>query len=241
VPEPSPAHLRRRKWLGVGIALASAAGLLYLSVPRTVAAFLALPGDRVFERVQRGETVSLAEVQTLAESRRRAVRWADWPSAWSDLGYAEHEIAYRRSRDSGHIEPALIDRALAATQQALAHAPLESEGWGRLALLRYVSRGETEAAAKAFGMALLTGPVRPKQVSYRLDLAFRLWPRLSSDDRALVARYARTSWRYAYEQIVATADTPARIGIMRAIYAPDPAILTSFEALLARRQKTVKP
>lgn len=239
--ETAPARISGRKWTAVLVALASAAGILYLSIPRMVAAFFALPGDSVFERVQRGEAVSLDDVRTLATSRQRAVLWADWPSEWSDLGYAEHEIAYRERGPDGRLDPKLVDRALAATEHALAHAPLDSEAWGRLALLRYVMAGPTDAAAKAFGMALLTGPVRPKQVGYRLDLAFRLWQRLSPDDRDLVARYARISWRYAYDQIVDTANTPARLGIMRAIFAPDPSILASFEELHARREKARKP
>ena len=239
--ETAPARVSRRRWPAVVVALGSAAGLLYLSIPRTVAAFFALPGDSVFEHVQRGEAVSLKDIGTLATSRQRAVLWADWPRAWSDLGYAEHEIAYRERAADGRLDPKLVDRAVAATEQALARAPLDSEAWGRLALLRYVTAGPTDSAAKAFGMALLTGPVRPKQVGYRLDLAFRLWQRLSPDDRNLVARYARISWRYAYDQILDTANTPVRLGIMRAIYAPDPSILASFEALLVRRENARKP
>ena len=240
MPGSRSTHIGLRKWLAVVVALACATGVLYLSIPRTVAAFLALPGNPVFSRVQRGEPVLLEDVQTLAASRHRVVVWADWPSAWSELAYAEHEIAYRQRQTDGRLEPRLVERALAATEHALAHSPSESEGWGRLALLRYVMAGPTDAAGKAFAMALLTGPVRPKQVGYRLDLAFRLWPRLSSDDRDLVARFARISWRYAYEEILAIADTPARVGIMRAIYASDPSILATFESLLARRAQTPK-
>ena len=44
-----------------------------------------------------------------------------------------------------------------------------------------------------------------------------------------------------YDQIVDTANTPARLGIIRAIYAPDPSTLASFEELLARREKARKP
>lgn len=234
------AHARRRKWLAVAVAVCGATGMLYLSIPRMAAAFLGLPGNPVFSRVQRGGAVSLAEVETLAASRHRVVLWADWPSAWSELAYAEHEIAYRQRQPNGRLETRLVDRALAATEHALAHAPLDSESWGRLALLRYQVAGPTDAAAKAFAMALLTGPVRPKQVGYRLDLAFRLWPRLTSDDRGLVSRYAQISWRYAYNDIVSVANTPIRIGIMRAIYASDPSILASFESLLAQRAQPPK-
>ena len=149
------AHISRRKWATVVVALASAAGLLYLSIPRTVAAFFALPGDSVFERVQRGEAVSLEDVRTLATSRQRAVLWADWPSEWSDLGYAEHEIAYRERGPDGRLDPKLLDRAVAATEHALAHAPLESEAWGRLALLRYVMAGPDAAASAADALSAL--------------------------------------------------------------------------------------
>lgn len=234
-------HIGYRKWLTVLVALGSAVGLLYLSIPRTVAAFLALPGNSVFAHVQRGDKVSLADVRKLATSRRKALKWVDSPRDWAELGYAEHEIAYRLRGQDGRLAPKLVDRALAATEHALARAPLDSESWSRLAALHYIIAGPTDAAAKAFGMALLTGPVRPKQVGYRLDLAFRLWPRLTPDERDLVARYAYISWRYAYDQIVAVANTPARIGIMRAIYAPDPSILANFEWRLARRNATHKP
>ena len=55
-----------------------------------------------------------------------------------------------------------------------------------------------------------------------------------------MARFARISWRYAYDEILAIADTPARVGIMRAIYASDPSILATFESLLARRAQAPK-
>lgn len=225
-------------WLAVALAALTGCGLLYLAVPRTVAAFLALPGDAVMKKVQAGDPIGAEEARTLALSRHNALAWTPSPSAWSELAYAELWMAYDRRPEAGPSpDPELFKRALRSTERALRGSPTDSEAWMRLAFLRLADGGDAVPAGRALAMAFLTGRVRPKQVAYRLDLAFRLWPVLTADDRRLVMRFLRESWRHGYAQILDAANTPARIGIVRAAFAGDPAILATFEALNARRHK----
>jgi hypothetical protein len=81
----------------LGIALSIA--LLALTVPRTMAAFLALPGDYVLSRIQDGRAVTPAQLDTLAASRKRALEWVASALLYTDLRLAELMLAKMGDRD----------------------------------------------------------------------------------------------------------------------------------------------
>jgi hypothetical protein len=81
----------------LGIALSIA--LLGLTVPRTMAAFLALPGDHVLWRIQDGRAVTPAQLDTLAASRKRALEWVASALLYTDLHLAERMLAKKDDRD----------------------------------------------------------------------------------------------------------------------------------------------
>ena len=227
-------------WLAVGLSAGCAAGLLYLAVPRAVAALLALPGNPAGLQMQTQGSIDPQAAGVLRATRQRYLLWANSPRAWAQLGYAQRTLAYTRPGPDRRPDPQMLERAAASYEKALGASPADPTAWSNLAFLRYALSGPTASATAAFSMALLTGPVMIRQTAFRLDLAFRLWPSLSAEDRRLVMQVIRTGWLHVRDDIVGLADSPARAGIVRAALISDAEALAAFEALHAKRPKPAR-
>ncbi len=73
---------------GPPLPLLLAVGLLYLGAPRTIAAFVSLPGDYPLEQIQIRESVSTRNLETLIISRERALAWVEAGRVQTDLALA---------------------------------------------------------------------------------------------------------------------------------------------------------
>lgn len=75
---------------GAGVAFVAAASflLLYLAIPRTVSAFLALPERQLLVDIRAGREIETRALEVLVNSRRRASGWVDSGRIWSDLALA---------------------------------------------------------------------------------------------------------------------------------------------------------
>ena len=99
-----------------------AVGLLYLGVPRTIAAFVSLPGDYWLEQIQIRESVSARNLETLIISRERALAWVEAGRVLTDLALAQLMLADASGEDGGY-DQAGVARAIESLRVGLARAP----------------------------------------------------------------------------------------------------------------------
>ena len=207
------------------------AGLLYLALPRTVAAILMLPGDPVLERMQKREPVDKKDLEILVRSRKRALDWVDSGRVHTDLGLAQLLLA-REMESARAFDRALAHDAVASLRAGLALTPSSPHAWARLAYAEYVADGPSPTVAQALDMSLRTAPFEPRLTQVRVELALLAWPFLTTPTRRLVDDEIRRAWRQARPGLVAIARHSGRDDVVRAALSGDPAALSEFKERL---------
>lgn len=231
----APAVSRGRRAAAAVLALALAVPLLGLAAPRMMAALGALPHKAVVDAVKRRQPVGSAALE----------------QAWAGLGavpFAElyPEIRLDRSLIGLNLlalpdvapERAAAIRAasIADLRGALADQPLSPFAWLRLAHLQLPV--DQAAALAALRLSTTLAVYEPRLFFSRLDLWFRLWPRLTDDDRRLVERQLVLAWRDDPAALSRLAQRHRMLFAVRRLLeraVPDPAELDSHFPVPVRR------
>src|SRR4051794_24839324 len=168
-----------REYVMIGIA---GLALLALALPQLVVALTHLPGDRVLFALRYGGSVSQDALAGLAENRAGTLGW--WPTAdaWRERAAAAFELAMRR-RAEGVPDPVHIAIADEAGRQALARAPIDPQGWLRLAWLAWLDRDDAEQAAALLKVSVASGRYAPEIEAERVRLILAIWSKLDGDTR----------------------------------------------------------
>lgn len=140
--------------------------LLFLALPRLLAAWWALPGDPYRVEVVvagltgRGEELPL---EAFLESRRRALWWTPGDGRlWQELGF-------------GLWQAGDLEAARGAFEEALRHRPVDGLSWFALAKLDHLAGRDREAVA-ALRLSLWTAPNHQALTWPRLLLMVELGP-----------------------------------------------------------------
>ncbi len=210
------------------------AGLLYLALPRTVAAVLMLPGDPVIVRLQERQAVEPAALEILIRSRRRALAWVRSGRALTDLGLARLVLARAAADggDDGGFDRGEAGAALAALEAGLRLAPANAHAWARLAYARLVVDGPSPALARALAMSFRAAPYAPRLVLVRVELALRAWPFLTTPERLPAGDEMRRAWRHHAAALVELARHSGRADVVGAALAGDRAARAELERRL---------
>ncbi len=216
--------------------LLMAVGLLYLGAPRTIAAFVSLPGDYLLERIQTRERVSTKNLETLIISRERALAWVEAGRVQTDLGFAQQVLA-KASGEDGAYERAGLARAIESLRAGLARAPARPYPWTRLAFLELVAGGASPALAKPLEMALITARYEPRLLFARLENCLIAWPYFDSDAREMVFEQVRIAWHSSPDRLAELALLWWRMDVVRAALRASPLDLEAFEKRLHGREK----
>ena len=213
-----------------------AVGLLYLGAPRTIAAFVSLPGDYVLERIQIRESMSARNLETLIISRERALAWVEAGRIQTDLALAQLVLA-KASGEDGAYDQAEVARAIESLRAGLARAPARPYAWTRLALAELEAGGPSPEVAKPLEMALITARYVPHLLFVRLELCLVAWPYFDSDARDLVFQQVRIAWRRWPDRMVDLALITERLDVVRTALLISPLELEAFETRLRRREE----
>ncbi len=213
-----------------------AVGLLYLGAPRTIAAFVSLPGDYWLEQIQIRESVSARDLEILIVSRERALAWVEAGRVQTDLAFAQLVLA-EVSGEDGAYDRAGMARAIGSLRAGLAKAPARPYAWTRLALAELEAAGRpSPALAKPLEMALITARYTPRLLFVRLHLCLIAWPYFDSDAREMVFQQVRIAWRMSPERLVDLA-LMERLDVVRKALLISPLELEAFEQHLQRREE----
>lgn len=205
--------------------------VLYLGLPRTIAAFALLPGNQTLRLIQNGETVKREKLEALVESRKLALAWVDSGRTWSDLALAQLLLAEPRN-GGGKPRQELVDQALASLDLALRAAPANPHAWTRLAYADLLTRGPSRSVSAALAMSILTARYEPDLMFARLELSLGAWRYFPLQDRDLVLDQVRLAWRRSPERLVELAKRTGEIAAIRVALAAAPADLAAFERRL---------
>ena len=213
-----------------------AVGLLYLGAPRTIAAFVSLPGDYVLEQIQIRESVSTRNLEILIISRERALAWVEAGRVQTDLALAQLVLA-EASGEDGAYDQAGVARAIESLRAGLARAPARPYAWTRLALAELVAGGPSPEVATPLEMALITARYAPRLLFIRLELCLIAWPYFDSDARDLVFQQVRIAWHKSPDRLVELALLMERLDVVRTALLISPLELEAFEKRLQRSEE----
>ena len=217
-----------RKATAALLSLFVGAVLLYLAAPRTIAAFVMLPGNQALRDVQEQRPLADEDVATLAASRERALSWAESGRTWSDLALVQLLEAFAGGALDRPNEER-VEQAIASLKEALRLAPANPYAWTRLAYAEVLTAQSSPAVVAALRMAILTATHEPRLVLPRLELCLIMWRHFELEDRDLVLRQARLAWRADPDRLVQLARRWNRLGVVRAALAASPRDLAKFE------------
>lgn len=224
-------RIKPQQAVAVLAALAFAGTLLVLSVPRTIGALSALPGDRILRQIQRGETVDAAALGTLISSRERASAWRRRGGDHADMALGNLVLAtLNAERDGPDPEP--IRLAVRSLKASLALTPVNPHAWSRLAYAQILRDGPSADVAASIRMSVYLGPHETDLVFSRLRLSFVAWSHLTEEDRELVARQIRFAWKISDEELALLAMATGRYKEIRLALLETPEILADFENVL---------
>ena len=209
----------------IGIALLLGVSILWLGVPRLVAAFLLLPGDGTVKRIQAKMPVTEKKLAELVSSRENALEWVTSGRLRTDLALGRLMLG----RGEGQIPSSQINQSIRDLKAGLAVAPANPYAWARLAVAEQLAGGPSTSVASALVMSVVTGPYEPDLIPLRLDLGFQNWRHLSSRDRDLVRQQIRFGWVRSKKRILEMSRDPRSLAIIRAALVRNPGSLAAFE------------
>ena len=215
------------------LAFVVGAGLLYLALPRTIAAIVKLPGRPVLARIQDRKPVDAEDLATLITARRGALYWADSGRDHAVLGLAQLLLARGSERASGY-DQRVVEDAIGSLRDGLALAPASPHAWARLAYAELVANGPSATVATALDMSLRTAPFEPRLLRVRVELSLHAWPYLTAEVRRLVHEQIRQAWRQSRSQLIVIARYTGRENVVRRALSEHPADRAEFEQLLRR-------
>jgi hypothetical protein len=183
-----------RRWFLVFAALASAAALLLLAVPRLQASLEFLPVDTAIKRYFREGEVPSAQLDALKARTRGAIaihphyRYHD---ALSLLNY----LQAIDERGKPWLQRPALRRAVSAGLASTARAPAQPRTWLRIARARSVLGDDPAEIAAALELSILAGRVEPSLLLPRLELGYAHLDRLAPDTVDLLRDQTLLAWR----------------------------------------------
>lgn len=220
-------------YLAIILAVVGAVVLLYLGVPRTIAAFVMLPGNEPLRDYGDGKAIDRDQLETIIESRQEALAWVDDGHTWSELALGQLLLAARPEK-GGPLDSELVDRAIDSLRSGLTQAPTDTYAWTRLAYAELLARGASQTVSSALVMSMRTGRYQPQLTLFRLKLCLAVWPHFAVKDYLLVLDQVRLAWRRWRKDVVEIARATGRPDVIRAALAQTPRDLAEFERRLGR-------
>jgi hypothetical protein len=169
--------------------------LLWLAVPRFLAAALTGPYDQTFRDLAATSgrpdlMVPANQVAAALKSRENALKWDENGRTRAELGALELLLAGLIGYETPQGRR-LLDLAIENHRLALARDPAQPFAWARFVRAEFARHGVTPGLAPLLRMAIRTAPREPALVLDRVDVAFYAWESLDNTTRELVLEQVR--------------------------------------------------
>lgn len=206
--------------------------LVWLAVPRTIAAALRAPHDATVRALGDYRPPGLAAILEAVEAHRAALTWRDSAVARSQL--ATLILALERTAGATSREgEALAGRAARNWRRSLAMAPGQRYGWTSLIQAQAVANDGADFH-RPFAMALATGRVDPVLVPARIEVALALWPTLDDATRTAMRDQIALAARHIPADLATIARRRFALKQVRDALAEQPALRQRFDQAYLR-------
>ena len=198
--------------LYVPLLLAGFAFVLFVfSAPNLIADFILLGGNPVHEALLAGDPVSDAQLSAFLQSREKAALW-----------HASNAMPAPRPD---------LEQALAWQMKALSLSPADTYGWSRLAYIRILTEGLSEAAAEAFMHSIEAAPYEPRLMISRINMAVLLGNKLTPDIKEQIPQMIRETWVLFPKELAQSAQQGHFISAVDAALKDNPETLAKWKHL----------
>ena len=226
----------------LGPALVSAAlgvALLWLAVPRTVAAWASIDAQPALEKLQSGKLPTDAELSLGTDGLRRAIGWVPSARRLTDLALLELEQALRLPADAP-TRAALLAQAERDVVEGLVANPVNGFAWLRLAVLRELRAAPPRLIAAALVQSLDMAPNMRKLWLPRAAMFLSYWAFLNEDERPSMRAQLRTIWvtdKALRIPLLQEADRQGKTLLIAWALGDDPEAFAEFQKLIASLPK----
>lgn len=168
------------------------AGIVLVAVGfRHTAAYTAMgAGDMTMLALKSGQTPSIRAMRSAVAGRENALTWMYFAQPLADNASLYYELA-NRSRDSGKVRDALLDRSQTLHRNALSVGPARPYEWLRLALIQYRRDPQAARLIPLLRLSYRTAPAEPQLALERIKLVYAVRSMIDDDIRAGVERDIR--------------------------------------------------
>jgi hypothetical protein len=221
--------------LAAGLALGLGVLLLWLALPRLMAAAWLALRDPVIHKMNSEAPVAHAELFGLIASRELALSWALDRETQAELGTALAELAFREE-PAAAARKAALERAVRALEAGLAAAPGSPKDWMQLGYLLLLLEGDpNRKAAEALLLSIRTGPFQtPELLQRRLFWSLAHWAFYDREERREIGDQIRLAWRVAPGELADLAlQAPDFVDPIASALAEAPGARAQFVAALA--------
>ena len=217
------------------LAVAAALGVLtlYFGVPRTVAAFVLLPGDRPLQALQNGRVPPAQALANIVGTRTAGAHWIEQGQLYSDRALVRLVEAEQAAKGESPSKDKL-EAVAGDLVRGLSLAPVNPHAWARLSYVRYLEK-DLPGVASTLRMSFLTGPYEPEITFPRLRLALAAYSNFLTEERELTKRQIRFAWLLSRDEVVELALLSQRILVFRLALVNQPQDLAIFDAMLKER------
>jgi hypothetical protein len=212
--------------------LIAGVSLLYLGVPRFIAAVVTLPSGPILNKIQTNRTVDAKALDIFIKSQKRGLQWNESARRWTDLGLAQIILANDAGNENSRI--ALLDKAEESLVRGLSLGPSNAFAWTRLAYIDMARNGLSATVTRKLRLAVAKAPYDRRLVFARLRLCFLNWTQFDEADRPMVLEQTRFAWNIDHGRLVSRAVKLGRIGLVRAALFANPDDIGQFETLLKK-------
>lgn len=210
------------------------AGILYFAIPRTGAAFAALNGAWIADRLVADVKPSDDDIRKLALSRNNAQLWSNDPEYARHLALAYQEMAKRASPDQ---RKSLVQASHDATFRELTMRPMNGIAWWRLGKASYnLAGGPSRKTASYQWRSVQMAPNIMIMMPVRLNSILLNWFYFEPEARKGMQDQFAAAWRWNRPSVLKIAENRLHRSVIRAVMAADPALLQEYEARLAREE-----
>lgn len=232
-----PARIRRFTPALLSAALGLA--LLWLAVPRTVAAWATLDAQPALEKLQSGKLPTDAELSLGVAGLRRAIGWVPSARRLTDLALLEFEQALRLPADAS-ARAALLAQSERDLVEGLAANPVNGFAWLRLAAVRELREAPPRQIAAALVQSLDMAPNMRKLWLPRAAMFLSYWPLLNEDELPAMRAQLRTIWvtdKALRIPLLQEADRRGKTLLIAWALGDDPEAFAEFQRLVATLPK----
>ncbi len=211
--------------------LCCSVAMVYLALPRSIAAIYLFNGTSVLKQLRQGRPVRDARLPGLLRSLTSARRWTQNGELAIDAALVQIGLNAGRTSltaaNKAHF--AIAHKNLIV---GLSRSPMDGNAWRWLSILRLAQTGDKRKAIAALRQSYYTAPYVTYLASQRLPLALILWNQFTKDEHTMLYRQIRFVWSLSeYDVVVAAARSRNAIPVMVAL-SERPADLLKFERQL---------